>query len=383
MVKESDLVLSIVDQDTSLDILSVHSGTLVTLNTVDDGLLFAPLAVSLLIAAMAIGFGHLRNPAGLKSKRVIITTDDPFIADTLVRFFGHLGAEVHTLVITPTPMTLNTLEGSDFIISCSKSSSEAQILRSLHGSGAVLLLASDPSSGVFAQMKRDPWIIKEMLTEVLTRHRTVIQPLLTQPVDLEEANLRVNQEHASLFSPEKAYVLVGGIGSLGLEIALWMYENGARTIVLTSRSGKATLARPDNLRALRIYRYLETLQDLKLTPAACDGSSEKEMASLLGSTSAPIAGCMLLSVVLNDRLFLSHTQATFEGSLAAKKGVFEAIEALLPIESLDFLIAFSSFSTFGNAGQTSYASGKTAVDWMLRKYPNAFSLVAPGILDSR
>ncbi|KAG1747483.1 hypothetical protein EDB19DRAFT_1949499 [Suillus lakei] len=46
-----------------------------------------------------------------------------------------------------------------------------------------------------------------------------------------------------LFSDKRAYILVGGVGSLGLQIAQRMYKNGAREIALTSRSGRAGILR--------------------------------------------------------------------------------------------------------------------------------------------
>jgi fatty acid synthase, animal type len=41
------------------------------------------------------------------------------------------------------------------------------------------------------------------------------------------------------FNPRASYVIVGGIGGLGASIARFLVENGARHIVLTSRSGEA------------------------------------------------------------------------------------------------------------------------------------------------
>ena len=41
------------------------------------------------------------------------------------------------------------------------------------------------------------------------------------------------------FNPRASYVIVGGIGGLGASISRFLVENGARHIVLTSRSGEA------------------------------------------------------------------------------------------------------------------------------------------------
>lgn len=37
--------------------------------------------------------------------------------------------------------------------------------------------------------------------------------------------------------PSKTYIITGGLGGFGLELAQWLTERGARKLVLTSRSG--------------------------------------------------------------------------------------------------------------------------------------------------
>lgn len=43
-------------------------------------------------------------------------------------------------------------------------------------------------------------------------------------------------EESVKFSPDASYLLVGGLGGLGRTISTWMVENGARHLVLLSRS---------------------------------------------------------------------------------------------------------------------------------------------------
>lgn len=42
------------------------------------------------------------------------------------------------------------------------------------------------------------------------------------------------------FDPSKAYVIIGGLGGFGLELANWLTERGATKLVLVSRSGITT-----------------------------------------------------------------------------------------------------------------------------------------------
>ena len=41
-------------------------------------------------------------------------------------------------------------------------------------------------------------------------------------------------------SPDKVYIITGGLGGLGLELAHWLVQRGAKYLALTSRSGVRT-----------------------------------------------------------------------------------------------------------------------------------------------
>lgn len=41
----------------------------------------------------------------------------------------------------------------------------------------------------------------------------------------------------SYFHPDKSYIIVGGLGGLGMEIIEWLLSRGARKIVISNRSG--------------------------------------------------------------------------------------------------------------------------------------------------
>lgn len=47
----------------------------------------------------------------------------------------------------------------------------------------------------------------------------------------------INATRRLWFDANKVYILVGGLGGLGQEIAYWLVTRGARKIVLVSRSG--------------------------------------------------------------------------------------------------------------------------------------------------
>ncbi|KAF8128783.1 hypothetical protein K438DRAFT_1645276, partial [Mycena galopus ATCC 62051] len=65
---------------------------------------------------------------------------------------------------------------------------------------------------------------------------------------------------------------------------------------------------------------------------------------------------------------------------------FRALEAVVDIVSLDFVVSMSSGTTFGNQGQTNYpryvVDANTALDGITKQYPNAFSIATPLIHDT-
>ena len=115
------------------------------------------------------------------------------------------------------------------------------------------------------------------------------------------------------------------------------------------------MIRVRNVIGLRILSYLEKLPDLNIRLESCDASSPQATGALIASIARPIAGCMLLSVTLSDCPFTSHTAESYGIPFPSKKGAFETLRAVVPLEKLDFLITLSSAATLGNAGQTNYA----------------------------
>ena len=139
---------------------------------------------------------------------------------------------------------------------------------------------------------------------------------------------------------------------------LTAFQNGARHIILTSRTGRDGLFQRGDIVAQRLLEYLDSLEDLFIQTEAVDAASLDAMAALVDGIpkTKSIGGCMLLSVVLHDRMFASMTADDFEKPFPSKIAAFEIIRKLIDIRSLDFFISFSSVSGFfGNAGQTNYA----------------------------
>lgn len=67
------------------------------------------------------------------------------------------------------------------------------------------------------------------------RGKVVVQVRKEEPQMLRSPQRTISAVPKISFSPKKSYVLVGGLGGMGLELTNWMITRGASKIVLNSR----------------------------------------------------------------------------------------------------------------------------------------------------
>jgi hypothetical protein len=96
----------------------------------------------------------------------------------------------------------------------------------------------------------------------------------------------------------------------------------------------------------------------------------------------PLGGCFLMTLVLSDGLFASQTEDSIRRVVNAKWDSLMTLDTIVPIQTLDFCVSFSSVSALiGNLGQSNYAMANTIVDGYLARHKNAFSVCVPSISD--
>ncbi|XP_046612929.1 fatty acid synthase [Neodiprion virginianus] len=161
-------------------------------------------------------------------------------------------------------------------------------------------------------------------------------------------------------NPDKSYLLVGGLGGFGLELANWMITRGAKNIVLTSRSGIRT-----GYQALCIRRWREI--GVNITVSTTDATSPDGAEKLVKEAQklAPVGGIFNLAAVLRDAMIENLTDADFKTVAAPKidatKHLDLASRKFCP--ALDYFVVFSSVSCgWGNAGQTNYGLANSAME---------------------
>ncbi|GJJ08186.1 Type I Iterative PKS [Clathrus columnatus] len=199
------------------------------------------------------------------------------------------------------------------------------------------------------------------------------------------------------FNPHAAYVLIGGIGGLGISLASYMVHNGARHIVVTSRSGaKASCAIVDFtswrlhirqsledisfIREKNIVQYLRSIPDVTVDIVAMGYLDVARTKELFGNMEHPVAGVFFLPARLNDQPFVNlKTKEDWNMVYDVKiKGLQVLLEAVDPA-SLDFLVVTST--TFILSGQTNYTAAQYQLALMVDGLPNTVCVVIPPVLD--
>lgn len=154
------------------------------------------------------------------------------------------------------------------------------------------------------------------------------------------------------------YLITGGLGGVGLEIAETLVRSGARHLVLTSRNapGAVTLKRIATLER----------QGAAVEVRLADVSDPNAVTDLLAAISAgpvPLRGIVHAAGVLDDAVAANLSEEKFHRVMAAKVAGALAIDAAVRPGQLDFLVyASSAAGVLGSAGQGNYAAANAILD---------------------
>jgi acyl transferase domain-containing protein/acyl carrier protein len=143
------------------------------------------------------------------------------------------------------------------------------------------------------------------------------------------------------FRADAAYLVTGGYGALGLELARWMVQRGAHNVILMGRS-------PMPPGAISTVRDLEKL-GARIEPAIADVGNAQALQSFLRSHAEqhrglPIRGVFHAAGVARHVLVSETTPEDFEHSFRAKVQGTWLLEQAFEHTPLDFFVLFSSAS---------------------------------------
>jgi NADPH:quinone reductase-like Zn-dependent oxidoreductase/acyl carrier protein len=158
--------------------------------------------------------------------------------------------------------------------------------------------------------------------------------------------------------PDATYLITGGHGGLGLEVARWLVEKGARHLVLLSRSGASSSVKEVVAELAAKGTTVATIQ--------ADVSNESDLSRALSeirNTMPPLRGVIHAAGVLDDHLLLNLDAESFRRVLAPKVLGAWNLHSLTADLPLDFFVVFSSVaSVLGSPGQANYAAANAFLD---------------------
>jgi acyl transferase domain-containing protein/NAD(P)-dependent dehydrogenase (short-subunit alcohol dehydrogenase family)/acyl carrier protein len=157
--------------------------------------------------------------------------------------------------------------------------------------------------------------------------------------------------------PNACYLITGGLGGLGLEVARGLAERGARHLVLMSRHH-----RPEAQSAIDEIRRLGVVVDVVLGDVAVAHDVTRMLVEI-ATGHAPLRGVVHAAGVLDDGVLTRQSWNRFATVFAPKlSGAWELHRQTRTL-SLDFFVLFSSAAgILGSPGQANYAAANVFLD---------------------
>ncbi|WP_394839239.1 SDR family NAD(P)-dependent oxidoreductase [Pendulispora rubella] len=154
------------------------------------------------------------------------------------------------------------------------------------------------------------------------------------------------------------YLITGGLGDLGLEVARWMVGEGARHLTLMGRRAPSPAAH-------------EAISEMQRAGAqvhvACGDVSDRAQVDHvfrgIAASSAPLRGVIHAAVALDDGMILNLDRERFLRVMAARVAGSQWLHEHCTDPDLDFFVLFSSASSIlGTPGQANYAAASAFMD---------------------
>ncbi|XP_034230761.1 fatty acid synthase-like [Thrips palmi] len=157
-----------------------------------------------------------------------------------------------------------------------------------------------------------------------------------------------------------SYVVCGGLGGFGLELADWLVLRDCRKLVLTSRTGMRTGYQALRIRTWRSY-------GVEVVISTADITTESGCRQLLEEANklGPVLAIFNLAVVLRDAMLDNQNAAEFQTSHGPKADATRHLDKLTRTlcPQLEHFVCFSSVSCGrGNAGQTNYGMANSVME---------------------
>ncbi|XP_035707663.1 mycocerosic acid synthase-like polyketide synthase [Folsomia candida] len=198
--------------------------------------------------------------------------------------------------------------------------------------------------------------VREAL-EYMEQVKHIGKIVLTMP---ELGNSGVGTHSFTLFNYCSTYLITGGLGGIGLEVAKWMASSGARNILLVGRCSPSpeALAKIAEIQGLEVNVFVEL----------CDIGNPDDAERLFvhaAATMFPIRGIMHAAGVLDDGAWDKQSWEKYQNVFQAKvDGAWNLHQQSLKLHyPLEHFVLFSSMTaTLGAISQSNYVAANQYLD---------------------
>ncbi len=161
-----------------------------------------------------------------------------------------------------------------------------------------------------------------------------------------------------------SYLITGGTGGLGLQVAEWLAQQGAGEIVLLSRSGQPT--DPTDPRLVQLSRLAET--GCVVHVVAADVADPQAMAAVFqqfGTVWRPLRGIVHAAVQMSSAPIVGLEADQLDSMRHGKIDATRVLHRLSEPHALDFFLLYSSTTALlGVHGLSHYAAANQYLDAM-------------------
>lgn len=177
-----------------------------------------------------------------------------------------------------------------------------------------------------------------------------------------------------LVRADGGYIVVGGMGGLGLVFARWLVAQGAGLVILNGRS------LPDTETASAIAELATAGTRIEIvTGDIAEPDTAARLVAAVADAGFRLAGVLHSAVVLADEIVLNMSQAAAARVFAPKVAGSWWLHTATADLDLDWWMTFSSASSLlGTPGQGAYAAANAWVDGLV-DYRRSLGLPAVGI----
>ncbi|MFA6243534.1 MAG: SDR family NAD(P)-dependent oxidoreductase, partial [Candidatus Hydrogenedentales bacterium] len=159
--------------------------------------------------------------------------------------------------------------------------------------------------------------------------------------------------------PNATYLVTGAFGGVGLVVARWLVDSGAKHLMLVSRKGPQTDASTDLINELR-----ERGVDVRVRQ--CDVGDFAQLAGIFTEVQEQmpaLAGVFHLAMVLDDGAIMNMSRSRFHQVMIPKFRAACNLHRLCKDIPLDLFVLFSSgTASIGTPGQSNYSAANAGLE---------------------